>query len=374
MPLRSFTSNSRRSLLLAAVLVALVQAALFASELNSPTFFGLDVLSQKYSDAERYRRAGPVDLVVVGNSYALNGLDPAVIERETGLRSFNMAMGATELDVQAEVLAGYVLPRLRPRLVLWHLGPEDLKNNLIASNVGIRASHGFALQRLPFGYRLLPWAQRLLPYQKRQVHQWLVDLRQPRLLDYAPNGFMGRDSPAGADALRYATALPAVLKGPGGMQRLERSDGDMQRARLAVERALQATQERDVRVLGIVTPIKRWCFLRSEPYSKLLARGQFDDFAAWLTPLLERYGVEHVNYAYWAPISDDDSCFYNRKHLSTIGASRFSALVARQMLLGSEPIPAELRGVISPAQLAALDAGRAESAPSSEGGQEEEFE
>jgi len=390
MPFRSFTSNSRRSLALGAALVLAVQAVFWRLQLPSPTCFGLDELGQRYAQVERFLDDGPIDGVVIGHSYMQNGVDPAVLSERTGMRWFSFAIGGTDLEMQTTLLRDFVLPRLRPKVVLMHLGPEDLQDHQLNRSIGILRSDGFAVQRLPLGARLVSWMKDLLPYQKRALLQWVETIVQPEDPRYRPDGFMDvelvynptmkrqrggveTDPPSPEYAARTAIwrfPLEDVLKPVFVPRRNDRTPEGVAAAKATVVEAFERAREDGVRLVGVVTPITRWSYYPGLPYARDLVGAEFAAFAAWMDPLIERYGIEHANWGYYPPISDLDRLYYNRKHLNAWGAQVFSDLVARTLLLHELPLPPEHAGLVSPAQLAIvreLEGARHEAAAPDEG-------
>ena len=76
----------------------------------------------------RYRTTPHVDLLILGNSRAANGLDPEIIERETGLVTRSLAAGGGFFPFYEAVLTE-MIPDHLPRTVLLGLSPRDLRDH-----------------------------------------------------------------------------------------------------------------------------------------------------------------------------------------------------------------------------------------------------
>lgn len=119
MPNRSFTSSFRKSLLVGCLLAASAQALLYWLDLPSPEFFGgFDFLGRKCRDLERFGSRGPIDVIVVGDSRIVVGLDAGRLETLTGLRTYNCGFYGTNLYTQSLLVRDYLVPRYRPRILL----------------------------------------------------------------------------------------------------------------------------------------------------------------------------------------------------------------------------------------------------------------
>lgn len=118
------------ALAVAAVLVALLGAAEAAARLRErrlpPYRFWHDQLTTgKWHQLRALRREPPVDVVLAGSSQMLMALDPTAMP----FRCYNAAFYRAVPTVMTEWLRDEVLPRLRPRLVVWGVSILDLNDN-----------------------------------------------------------------------------------------------------------------------------------------------------------------------------------------------------------------------------------------------------
>jgi hypothetical protein len=148
----------------------------------------------------RLRRRG-VDVVYVGASTMLYGVDPEVIEQRTGLRGYNASIYRGLGTVTAEWMRDIVLPMLRPSYVVIDASPILLNDNsplvgrlqeyrdaLVFRRSRLRRAHRWLSQRSWLAL-YLPWARaprRLLAVMavgaRPSRWRWRVPLEVPRVL------------------------------------------------------------------------------------------------------------------------------------------------------------------------------------------------
>lgn len=362
---RLFTSNFRKSLALAAVLVVLVQGLLYLYDPISRSFFGgFDGIGQKYKDLERFAAQGPVDVIVVGHSQGLNGVDARRLERLTGLRTYNCAIAGTNLHTQALMVRDYIVPRYRPPILLWHMPPYvqcrfDVNRRMAESDA-------FALARVPYGCWLMRPASTAIPYQKRSIEGWIEALANPRLRQYDERGFMGevafyRNRQAGYVSPEEAAWRRKVApwhfplrrrrgsSQPASPPRGGRSPETEEETWRVFREALEAARRNNVRILAF-TPPAYASVSREMAASGSFDEGAFKTDAERIQTLIDEYEIPSVNYRYYAPISDNDAAFVDTLHLNRVGAEMLTDRIAHDLFLRDEPIPDDLRGAISPAE------------------------
>ncbi len=380
MPSPSSTSSSRRarrSLWLGAAVLAVVQAGLYALDLNSPTFFGNQVVSQKYTEALRMVREGPIDVVAVGHSHTVNGFDPAVFEEVTGLRAYNFGLPGTDMQSHATVLRDFVIPHLKPRIVLWNLDPVFGERAVQQSNRRMLSSDAFAVQSWPGGHALLGPLKDLFLYQKRSVDGWFETLADPYVRRYDRSGFMpvyqrlgleeaGVEYDIPADWLArkrrwrfpVANAIPRRREPAGAPVVVEGDAERREEARATVAATLAEARAAGIEVLAFAAPMARRRFMVDDEFTREITT-EGTGSAAWFAELVTEHELPFVNYGYFPPISDDDDLYYNDAHVNVYGARLLTERLARDLVLREEPVPPELRGFPSPLQRRVMEEFRA---------------
>jgi hypothetical protein len=61
------------------------------------------------------------EIIINGSSRALSHYDPRIIQRMTGLSSFNLGMNASQIDVELAILKNYLKHNATPKVVIQNL-------------------------------------------------------------------------------------------------------------------------------------------------------------------------------------------------------------------------------------------------------------
>lgn len=363
MPNRFFTSNFRKSAILALAIVALVQLGLTSWTPPAQTFFGNPLLGQKVDELVQLHRRERVELVVVGHSHAALGVDAKRLEQATDWTTFNLSIPSTDLRMQALLVRDFIVPRIRPKIVLWHVGPQIQSG--YRSNQQILDSDAFWLARTSTGRAALPWLGKSLLYQKRTLPGWFVAWRNPRDKAYDDHGYLAafakyRDIqagiiPADVEAVRrerepwqfpIPNAVPVTDNSVVQVESLARADrGPLWQA---FEHALRTAEEAGVMVVAFSAPRHRENYMPGGELRRVLDAGDLNEDAERLGRILHEHHVPLINLRYDPQISDQDDLFFDSTHLNRYGAERLTDRLAEFLLAGPESIPAELRSVISP--------------------------
>lgn len=119
----------------------------------------------------RLARRGRLDVCVVGTSMMLYGVDPAAIGRRLGVRCFNASIYRGVPKVTEAWLHDFVLPILRPRLVVVSLSAVEANDNspLVGRYEEYKAARVFSrspLRRLQIALGRRSYAVRFAPLAK----------------------------------------------------------------------------------------------------------------------------------------------------------------------------------------------------------------
>ncbi len=344
------------------------QAVLYALDLNSPTFFGSDVVSQKYSEALRYADEGPIDVVAIGHSHTVNGFDPVAFEELTGLRAYNFGLAGTDMQSHAIVLRDFVLPHLKPKAILWNLDPVFGERAVQRSNRKMLSSDAFAVQAWPGGHRLLGPLKNAFLYQKRSVDNWIETAFDPYLRRYDRNGFLPVFTRMGLEEAGVDYELPAewlARKGrwllplknaiprrrrPAGQPVVIESDAERrEEARATVAATLRIARDAGVEVYAFAAPMLRRRFMVDDEFTREITT-EGTGSSEWFAQLVADFEIPFVNYGYYPPISDDPNLYYNDAHVNVYGARLLTELLAHHLVLRDRPVPAELQSFPSEPQ------------------------
>jgi hypothetical protein len=168
------SAASRRRPRLSGALLALV-IVLLAAELAVRLAAGHLPSPQTWSAPEAQHKAdqlagwtgrfGRPDVVVFGASMADNGLDPAVMDTSLGRAgaAYNASLVGTSLESVALWATHFVVPKLRPRVVVLGMSPVELNPNVPNEQSSIEAFRDAPAARRSLGREtLLAKADRLL--------------------------------------------------------------------------------------------------------------------------------------------------------------------------------------------------------------------
>lgn len=178
------------AVLLLVVVAALVVEAVFRAvgHVAEEPLWWHDLSTQrKELQMRRLARRGPVDVVVIGTSMMLYGVDPAAVGRRLGTRCYNASIYRGLPRVTEAWLHDFVLPLLKPRLVVMSMSAveanddsplatryDEYKAARVFSRSPLRRLH-VALARRSYAARYLPMAKQ----PRRLLRAVLTALRTP---------------------------------------------------------------------------------------------------------------------------------------------------------------------------------------------------
>ena len=347
-------SNLFKSLGLGSGIVLAAHAFVWRLDFPSPTLFAQARLAQAYSDILELDEEQGVEVVLLGLSRTANGVNPRLIEELTGYTTFNMALPATDLYQQSLMARDFVIPRIRPKVILWGL-PFAARGRFF-QNYAIVESPGFTLQKLPFGCYLIDLAAALFVYQRRPLADWRRTFADPRDEGTDERGFQPYVG-------EYESTRAPVQVEPGRIRKMADSEDDApyseQVALQTFEQVLRLCRDQGIEVHTFTVPVTLE-YLAHEPSLHPRDYDKKPGYAAKMNAMLDEYGIDCANYRYFAPISDDKSLFFEESHLNVHGAERFTRILIDHSLGGDAPIPQPLSGFYSAAERQACLSTRAE--------------
>ncbi|MCW6038489.1 DUF1574 family protein [Spirulina subsalsa FACHB-351] len=172
-----------------------VQEAILAAARSSNASFNNRLLDEKLAlYQQRVRQSGVPDVLIVGSSRALRGVDPAVLrqalaqEGPADLDIFNFGINGATAQVVDLMLRRILAPEELPKLIIWadgarafNSGRPDITYNAIASSEGYRTlsarpmggssrTHSRAVPRIQ-----LPNLNQAIARNYRNFNQWMSD-------------------------------------------------------------------------------------------------------------------------------------------------------------------------------------------------------
>jgi hypothetical protein len=113
-----------------ALALALEGVARAVNQVEPEPLWWHDLFTQrKEAQMRRLARDGGVDVVLLGSSKMLYGVDPDVIAARTGLRCYNASIYRGVPTVSEAWLQDRVLPMLRPKVVVLGMSPTEVNDN-----------------------------------------------------------------------------------------------------------------------------------------------------------------------------------------------------------------------------------------------------
>lgn len=261
------------------------------------------------------------DILICGSSRALVHYDPAVIQKETGLRAYNIGRNGGHVDVQLFALKAFLARNPRPKLIILNLDTHSLlpSEEVLFSDVlpfvpylaekDIYDGLGEINPNI-WKWRCIP----LYPYVVEDMNfQWLTGLLanfhiSPRE-DYS-SGFNGRDWRWSNEFEKFARRHPLGIKARQEPRGIECFRSLLSTARLyGVPMVMVYSPE----YIGAQRLVQN----RGEMIDKMRNIG-----AGFSIPLWDFSD---------SPICQNTEYFYNSEHLNRRGAKKFSADLAARL-------------------------------------------
>jgi hypothetical protein len=186
--------RSTATLVLLGVFLALVGAEIavrsIADELPDPRAWPTPETQIKFTQIEALEASNAgLDVVFIGSSVLESGIDPELLERLSGLTSYNAALPFSSPLGNEIWLRDFVLPRLEPRTVVIGLGvwPNEstAQDDLLAlglRSVEFSASWGLRLELVERRRQLRNWSETL--ESRRRTQSGLITTRGHQTVYY----------------------------------------------------------------------------------------------------------------------------------------------------------------------------------------------
>lgn len=292
---------------------------------NFPSF-NSQRLDQELHLYSRYLRTfGKPDVLIIGSSRALQGIDPIALQEGLakrgypGLKVFNFGINGATAQVIDVLLNDILLPEQLPRLVIWGDGSRAFNSGRpdITYN-GIIASEGY--RRVQQGDRPIPprsqWmALTLQANQKTSQNASSRPTRPPLPPDLTPNGF--EVIPGRFDPQTYFRRFRRV---PGQF------DGDYQNFQLTGSQ-LQSTllvarfaREQQIRLVYVNLPL-------TEYYLDSLRRRHEQQFRQHMQRVADRHQFTFVDLSQRSELMQNQY-FVDPSHINAAGARAMALALA----------------------------------------------
>ena len=299
-----------------ALIVALVSAAFIVPWLHTPTDF--------HDQALRGRLAGQIDTLIIGQSYAMNGIVPGQLDGKLGTHTYNLSGSLMPLDGQAYMLAKE-LARNPVRHVILEITPDtftlDEHKTYGNGDAYIIARLDALPERLDYLIRCVEpsdwpsvYARMLLQSMRSAAYRLLGRMER---IDESNMGFnpeAGRDMTLEPDWARAQHRSMSIFHAP--------REENIRAYEALIELCLDAGCE----VTIVYTPVS---------HAKVWQLYDQDKFLSWARELAARYGVPLFDFNLLRDrytLFSDATSFSDDSHLSAEGAGVFSGVMADVLL------------------------------------------
>lgn len=304
----------------------LLSAALIVPWLHTPTDF--------HDQTLRAGLAGQIDTLIIGQSYAMNGIVPRKLDERLGTHTYNLSGSLMPIHGQQYMVAKE-LARNPIKSILIEITPDTFTNNE-RTNYGNGDSYVVA--------RLDSWAERL-DYMVRCVplEDW-PNIYARMLMQstrFAADHLLGRSKPIdkanrGYDPLKAENVSLSRERARAWHQGMSIFNAPREENIRAFEGLIELCRQSGCQVALVYTPVS---------HGKVWQLYDQDDFHRWSLELAKKHGIPLFDFnllkSRYALLSDEAS-FSDESHLSKEGAEVFSGVMADvlQRYLGGEDVSA----------------------------------
>jgi hypothetical protein len=275
-------------------------------------------LSVKRALIEEHQRN--VEVVILGDSHALNGIDPSAFGRP----AINLANGAQSIYYDVRILSPYLdrLPALR--LVVLQLSYFSLR---------------YRMSESPEAWRMFYYEQSFgIPYEADapsgfDPRRWsfLLALGNEHVRALLLSGFrneLGDDARGWGPLQRPSAGSEVVIDDDTGRARVLQHDATTRAENLAcnlrdLQDLIRRLRGRDVEVVLLTSPVDRYYAAHMNPVI-------YQELVRQTTVLSSGTGAVFHDYMTDPRFSLDD--FINDDHLNVVGARKFSEILCREVV------------------------------------------
>lgn len=324
-------------LLLVVVLCLFVEAVFRAvGHVAEEPLWWHDLSTQrKELQMRRLARRGRVDVVVIGTSMMLYGVDPAAVGRRLGTRCYNASIYRGLPRVTEAWLGDFVLPLLKPRLVVMSMSAVEANDAspLTTRYDEYKAARVFSpslLRRFQIALARRSYAVRFLPRAKqprRLLREVLTALRTPSAWRWdVPLDIPGKVGPLGegTDMLDRSFKVTPRM---GDLVRSHVGPGYTTGGHLhaAWSRIPSLVRSHGVALVYTAMPAPRSMF-------DTVFEGGYDAYLreqAALAAIAESTGTPYVDVT---AALDDETFYADQMHCNRLGRDTFTARLAEAVL------------------------------------------
>ena len=257
------------------------------------------------------------DILIMGNSRALCSYNPAIMEKETGMKTWNIGVSGQPFGISYLRYQLYIQHNQPPKLVIINIDNNELE--MIENGFGREEYYPYFSDSTVRSYLDLygfTWKEIYIPMYKYFGDYKLIGyglMASAGIYPFAPqqhyHGFYNCDLPFDGKTLREVLSK----------NRLDPASCEQEAIQL-LDRFIAELTRQGIKVLFCYAP----------QYQELYQRLQWSDCMEAYHQLSERYHIPILDYSSvsWA---NDSSYFYNANHINLLGSELFSAQLAQDL-------------------------------------------
>ena len=257
------------------------------------------------------------DIVIMGNSRALCSFDPAIMEKETGLRVWNIGVSGQPFGISYFRYQLYSQHNKQPKLLIINIDNNELE--MIVNGFGREEYYPYFSDNTVRSYLDIygfTWKEFYIPMYKYFGDYKLIGyglMSAVGIYPFAPqqhyHGFYNCDLPFDGEPLRE------VIRD----NKIDSASCEADAILLLDQFAEQLRQD------GVQT-----VFCYAPQYQELYRRLPLDNCMQVFSQLSERYAIPILDYSsvVWA---NDSAYFYNANHINLLGSELFSTQLVHDL-------------------------------------------
>lgn len=309
--MRNFKLALRTSLIFL-LLVAAITEVIVYPYFHSETYH--------YQDAYvREQMAGELDVLICGASQAQRGISPAVLDEELGCNSYNIGSPLMTLKGRYHILKKEV-ERNPVKTVIIELCYDTMARDRAV--VGPEGDYYMLGRFTTFGERTEYF---LSSARFEEYAEFYCDTLQRGIQAWKDRGEKEIGTSENYETKGFAPLAtePIEMIAPEDYNKEEIQTNIVEENMVYLDKMFELCQENDIKVIMVATPLADAAVLG---YDKL------DEIHAMYQEISQKWGCEYYNFSLYKGKSQmfkDSDSFYDRNHLSAVGAETFSRLLAQ---------------------------------------------